>query len=340
MNSIIQKVITGQALDQLQTKSVFTSVLKGDVSDIEITAMLTAFNFKGITYQEIAGAAQAMLAQSLKLPIPSSVSRSDSCGTGGDGLKTLNISTLAALTCASVGINMVKHGNRSVSSQCGSADILEALGMPIEVSPELASKALETVHFCFLYAPQYHQAVKNVMPVRRALKIRTLFNLLGPIVNPASPQVQLMGVYDPEKCLDVAQALQLVGVKKAMVVNGGGMDEFTIAGSTQVAYLNNGEITSMVLTPEDFGFDCYPVSEIQINGVDDALIRTQSFVKGQGREAEIAAVAINAGALIYLNGHASSLVEGANIAKNAIKQGLLQDVIDSYIKITKQGVLK
>jgi len=335
MNTQILQLMENTHLNQPESQQLFNQVLQSQLSDIEITAMLTAFKLKGVTAEEIAGAAAALKKAAVSMPGVERIKCADSCGTGGDGLQTLNISTLTALTCAAAGLPMAKHGNRSVSSECGSADILEALGTPIEASPELALEGLIESNFCFLYAPQYHAGVSRVMPIRKQLKTRTVFNLLGPLINPASPKFQLMGIYDASLLKDMADALALIGIERAMVVNADGMDELSIAGKTNVAELQQGNVTEYTLTPADFGLKTHKLADIQISNRQDSLLRTKAFLQGEGQEAENHAVAMNSGALLYLSGIVTSLEKGADLALDLIAQQKPYQVLQSYIQVIK-----
>ena len=208
----IEQLITGQSLSYADAKALFDEIMQGNMSEIELTALLISLKIKGEVSDEIAGAAASMRENAVAFTT-SSTQLADSCGTGGDGSNTINISTTAAIVAAAAGINMVKHGNRSVSSNSGSADLLKALGINIDMSPEQAAKCLEQTNFTFLFAPHYHSGVRHAMGVRTALKTRTIFNILGPLANPAAPDVQLLGVYNEALCMPMAQTLKTIGHK-------------------------------------------------------------------------------------------------------------------------------
>ena len=231
---LVQKSLKGEALSFEQSHAFFSAVVKGEVEPVLLTALLVALKMRGETADEIAGAAAAMRAAATEFPA-TVVGAIDCCGTGGDGSNTINISSTAALGAASMGLPVAKHGNRSVSSQSGSADLLEQLGIHIQMSPATAANALSQSNSSFLFAPLYHAGIKHAMPVRTALKSRTIFNLLGPLINPAKPDYQLLGVYDPALTPVMAQALQQLGVKAAWVVHGSGCDEIALHGVTNVS---------------------------------------------------------------------------------------------------------
>ena len=214
----IEQLTIKQSLSYSQSKALFDEIMQGNMSDIELTALLISIKMKGEVSDEIAGAAASMRENAVAFNTTCS-QLADSCGTGGDGSNTINISTTAAIVAAAAGINMVKHGNRSVSSNSGSADLLKALGINIDMSPEQAAKCLEQTHFTFLFAPHYHSGVRHAMGVRTALKTRTIFNILGPLANPAAPDVQLLGVYDESLCMPMAQTLKTLGTQRAMIVH-------------------------------------------------------------------------------------------------------------------------
>ncbi len=318
--SILDRIEQGD-LGLAAVTDLFEQIVSQQLSDVQIAAVLTAFKFRGISEQEIAGAAQALRHYARAVPGITDIASADCCGTGGDGLQTINISTLSALVCAAAGVPMVKHGNRSVSSTCGSADLLEALGVTIDIKPDMAAHALKNSDFCFLFAPSFHPAIAKVMPVRNQLKTRTLFNLLGPLLNPAKPRFQLVGVYDVNMLVAVAKSLSHLQVQRALVVNANGMDEISIAGPTDVAELNNGQVTSYQITPEQLGITRYDLSDIQVMDKSEAVERSLALLKGHGKSADVAAVAVNSAAVLYCTGVSQSLAEGVELAQQLILQG-------------------
>src|SRR5690554_2671894 len=249
---ILTHLLQGGTLSLSQAEALFEHLVRGELNDIQIAATLMAMKMRREQPEELAGAACALRRAARQFPRPSRTIV-DSCGTGGDGSNTMNISTTAALVAASMGLAVAKHGNRSVSSRSGSADVLESLQLSVTQPPTIAAQQLTQFNFCFLFAPHYHPGIRYAMPSRQTLKTRTLFNLLGPLVNPARPDAQVLGVYDPSWCYPMAETLRLLGCKRAMVLHGSGLDEVALHGETHVVELRDGELHERVLTPEDFG---------------------------------------------------------------------------------------
>ncbi len=327
----------GLDISRQESELLFDEVIRGLLSDIEITALLVALKIKGETPEEIAGAAAILHREALDFDRPSYVF-ADSAGTGGDGALTFNISTAAAFVAAACGLPMAKHGNRSVSSRSGSADVLEALGAKVSLGPEAARTCLDEIGFTFLYAPLYHQAVKNVGVVRRELKTRTVFNILGPLVNPAHPPVQLVGVYTSELCRPVTETLKLLGCRSAMVVHGGGVDEVALHGPTEGFILKDGNIRKVTLTPEKLGLEACDLSSLEGgSAVDNARI-IKNVLSGYGGDAQGGVVAANAGVLLYLAGIDKTIREGVARASKALSDGSPMDVLDNFVRFsTRHG---
>jgi anthranilate phosphoribosyltransferase len=338
MQNIHQKLFEGVALSQEESRQVFSQFVTGQQSPIMISAILTALKLKGESPQEVAGAAQA-LHQNASLFNKPDYSTADSCGTGGSGKHTLNISTLVAFIAAAKGLKMVKHGNRSISSQCGSADVLEALDVNINMSPQVARRCLDKVGVTFLFAPLYHPGVKHVMPVRNELKTRTIFNLLGPLINPAMPEYQLMGVYSPEYCYAAAESLRLSGCRSAMVVHSMGCDEITLAGNTHVAHLSNGKITEYQLSANDFGLTAVPLEALFGGSPEENAKKFVQVLKGTAEITINHTVATNAGALFYLSGHSPSLKQGAADALQIIESGRAFDLLLALAELSQSKEL-
>lgn len=302
----IKQLLSGNSLSMAASERLFDHLVKGELNEIQITALLISMKMRGEEPSEMAGAALALrrAAKSFQRPDRLVI---DSCGTGGDGSNTINISTTAALIAASMGLTVAKHGNRSVSSRSGSADVLESLGLSVTQDPEVAARQLDALNFCFLFAPHYHPGIRYAMPVRQTLKTRTLFNLLGPLVNPARPDVQQLGVYDPAWCRPLAETLKLLGCKRAMVVHGSGLDEIALHGATQVVELRDGELHEYQLQPSDFGVQQAPVNALRGGDADfnaAALIR---ILEGTAPVAHANAVAISTAGLLYLAGRYDTL---------------------------------
>ena len=316
----IESLCRGDHLSEEEAHRIFTSVMRGDVSEPQLTAILVALKAKGETPAEIAGAARAMREAAHTLDT-GDLEVVDSCGTGGDGAQTVNISTAAALVAAEAGLCVAKHGNRSISSRCGSADVLEALGIDIRAPAAASRRALTHARICFLFAPQYHPGVGHAMPVRRALKVRTLFNLLGPLVNPALPDCQLVGVYDPARCVPLARTLGLLGVHRAMVVHGGGLDEVALHAPTTAAWLDHGEVRELTLRPEDAGLSERGIDELAGGDPEGNAAWLAALLEGKGSDAHNEAVAINTGALLWVAGAAGNLRAGTEHALSILRSG-------------------
>jgi anthranilate phosphoribosyltransferase len=340
-HSALNALVSGQSLTQAQSNELFTQVISGEVEPACLAALLTALKIKGETPEEIAGAAIAIRASATQFP-GQNEAIADCVGTGGDGANTINISTTAAILAAACGLKMAKHGNRSVSSMSGSADLLEAFGVNLTMSPQTASQCLAAANICFLYAPAYHLGFKHAAPVRKAMGIRTLFNILGPLVNPASPDVMLLGVYVPELVKPMAQALLLTGVKRGWVVHGSGLDEIALHGKTQVTEINNGELNEKVISPEDFGLAHHTLAEIKGGTPKENADIIKSILKGEGQAAHNSAVIINCAALLYLHrekldGQADTLQLAAHFAAKVLASGAGLKTLECLVEVSNSG---
>jgi len=324
MKNIQTKLYQSESLTQQESELIFNAVIQGELTEIEITSLLVALKMKGEQPQEIAGAALALRHNALPFP-KTNYPTADSCGTGGSGMNTVNISTMVAILLAEYGLPMVKHGNRSVSSKCGSADVLERLGVKIDISPQDAKTSLDKHNFCFLFAPNYHPGVKHVMPVRNQLQTRTIFNLLGPLINPAQPKFQLMGVYSEDLCLPAAETLKISGCQSAMVVHSAGYDEITLHSPTTVVELNNNKISHYTISNQDFDLpSCHQQDIVGNDPVYNAEI-FKDILKGKlDTEKKVAVantVAANASALLKISNKVDTLAEGAEQCLQLIKSG-------------------
>jgi anthranilate phosphoribosyltransferase len=324
------------SLTRDQARSLLHLILAGDVTDIELAALLGALAARGETAEELAGFVDAMRSAATPLPL-SDAERcrlTDTCGTGGDASGTFNISTAAALVAAAASptILVAKHGNRAVTSTSGSADVLEALGLPINLSPTAAADALRAHRFAYLHAPTLHPAMKAVMPVRRALGVRTAFNLLGPLTNPAGARTQVMGVYAADLVPLIAETMLLLDTRRALVVHGQdetgcGLDEISISGPTQIAEVHNGRITLQTLTPEQFGLTRAPLSALRGGdaGANAAILR--AIFRGEpGPCRDI--VLLNAAAVLLVADCAPDLAAGIDLARQAIDSGAVTRLLD------------
>ena len=333
MSNILQQLVDGQSLTQAQAQAFFEQVMQGEIAPELLASTLTALKIKGETSEEIAGAAVAVRNYATKFP-QQTLAVSDCVGTGGDGANTINISTTAAILAAACGIKMAKHGNRSVSSMSGSADLLEAFGVNLMMSPEVSSQCLQATNLCFLYAPAYHPGFKYAGPVRKAMGIRTLFNILGPLVNPAKPEVMLLGVYTPELIPTMAKSLMLTGVQRGWVVHGSGLDEIALHGETQVTEINKGEMIERVISPEDFGLERYTLEDIKGGTPQENADIIRAILSGNGQAAHNSAVIINCAALLYLHNKADSLMSAAKIASEVLASGQGLSTLEQMVAVS------
>lgn len=302
ISAIIDTLFRQEALSREQSHTLFNAIIRGEIEAVPLAAILIALKIKGETPQEIAGAASALLHNAQPFPRPDYLF-ADIVGTGGDGASTINISTASAFVAACCGINVAKHGNRSVSSLTGSSDLLAALNININMSAQDSRAALDELGVCFLFAPQYHGGVRHAMPVRQQLKTRTLFNVLGPLINPARPAIQLMGVYSPTLLLPIAHTLQELGLQRAAVVYGAGLDEVALHGETQVAELRDGDIIQYSLTPADFGLKAASLDALRGGDAQENAQIITHLLQGKGTTAHKHAVAANVALLLRLFGH-------------------------------------
>ncbi len=280
--AVLARLYGGERLNALEAELLFGELVAGRLAETAIAGMLVALRVRGETEQELIGAARALRAADEPFPRPDYLF-ADSCGTGGDGSGSINVSTATAFVAAAAGLPVAKHGNRSVSSRCGSADVLEQLGANIDISAELSRRALDEAGVCFLFAPRYHPGLRHAGPVRRALKVRTIMNLLGPCLNPAEPPVQLLGVADPRLIEPVARTLAALGVEKALVVHGSGLDEVALHGETEAIRLDRGHFERITISPEDAGHDRAPLSALQGGGAGGECRAAEGAADGSGR---------------------------------------------------------
>ena len=322
--SYLHHALNGAVLDQEQARSVFEQMSRGELSDIEIAAFLGALHAHGEQPSEIAGAAEAFrqAAQSFSTDATGII---DVVGTGGDGVGTINVSTASAFVAASMGLKVAKHGNRAVSSKAGAADLIEAAGIPLDLSPTSSAQLLERTGFCFLFAQKYHPAMRFVAPVRAALKNPTIFNLIGPLVNPAHLSYQVLGVGKRELLDDVAQALASLGLEHALVVHGSGTDEFAVHGQTEVREITREGVSSFTYTPEELGITPAPLSDLIGGDASDNLRLITDIFNGSGIPAQRDAIAATTGAMLYLAGKAPSLNEGTAAALAQLTSGAVAE---------------
>ncbi len=318
----LNQLINGQDLSFAEMQALMRQVMSGELTHAQMAAMLVALRIKGESVDEIAAAASVMRELSTKVATLASPHLIDTCGTGGDGIQTFNVSTVSALVAAAAGAKVAKHGGRSVSSSCGSADVLEALGVNVNLTPAQVANAVEEIGIGFMFAPNHHSAMKHAAPVRRELGVRTLFNLLGPLTNPANAKRQIMGVFSPALTVKLAQVLQQLGSEHVLVVCGAdGMDEISFTGDSHVAELKNGQVSAYTINPAQFGLPLHTLASIQIDNAEQSKAMILAVLNGElGAARDI--VLLNAGAAIYVAGLADSLAAGINKAAEVIDQGL------------------
>jgi anthranilate phosphoribosyltransferase len=338
MKNILSTLVDGQDLDQHTIKAFFEQMLKGETDPILLASVLTALKIKGETPVEISGAAIAIKNAATNFP-PQKTTVADCVGTGGDGANTINISTTAAILAAACGLKMAKHGNRSVSSMSGSADLLEAFGVNLNMSPTTASNCLDKANLCFLYAPAYHSGFKHAAAVRKAMGVRTIFNILGPLANPAYPNIMLLGVYTPELLLPMAKALQLTGVERAFVVFGSGLDEIALHGETQVIEIKDDKLIERTISPQDFGLKSYSIEDIKGGTPQKNADIIKAILSGNGQEAHNAAVIINCAALLYLHDKAKDLKAAAQIASDVLKSGKGLATLELLVSLSNEPLV-
>ena len=319
-----------QDLSYEEAEQVMNEIMDGQTSDIQTSSYLTALAIKGETIDEITGSAAGMRAHCVKLLHEMDVL--EIVGTGGDGANSFNISTTSSLVIAAGGQPVAKHGNRAASSKSGAADVLEALGVNITVPPEKATQMLSDINICFLFAQNYHLAMKYVAPVRRELGIRTVFNILGPLTNPAGANMELMGVYEREQVEPLAQVMMNLGVTRGMVVYGmDSLDEISMSADTAVCEIKDGWTSSYVIKPEDFGYERCAKEEL-VGGTPQENARiTLDILDGTDRGPKRQAVCLNAGAALYIGGKAQTMAEGVKMAEELIDSGAAKRKLDEFV---------
>ena len=305
-------------------------IMSGKATPVQMSAYLTALALKGETIEEITASAAGMRAHCIKLLHDMDVL--EIVGTGGDGSNSFNISTTASLVISAGGVPVAKHGNRAASSKSGAADVLEALGVKITISPEKSQELLKKIGICFLFAQNYHIAMKYVAPIRKELGIRTVFNILGPLSNPAGANMELMGVYDEALVKPLAQVMANLGVTRGMVVFGqDSLDEISMSAPTSVCEIKNGTFTSYVLTPEQFGYERCTKEELQGGTPQENAKITRDILEGKEKGAKRHAVCLNAGAALYIAGKADTIEAGVKLAEQLIDSGAAKNKLEEFI---------
>lgn len=331
----LSQLLIRQDLSHDQMLLVMQQVMGGELTPAQISALLIALRMKGETVEEIAAAATVMRSLSTKVDIHDKSFLVDTCGTGGDGIQTFNVSTVSAFVAAAAGAKVAKHGGRSVSSTCGSADVLEALGVNVNLTPEQVAKCVDDIGIGFMFAPNHHSAMKYAAPVRRELGVRTMFNLLGPLTNPAGAKRQVMGVFDKELTGKLAHVLQKLGSEHVLVVHGAdGMDEISFTGDTYIAELKNNKVVEYTINPSQFGLSTHQLKSIQIQDAQASKAMILDVLNGQSSTKNQAArdiVLMNAGAAIYVSGVVESLKAGIHKAAEVIDSGAALEKLNALI---------
>lgn len=317
----LNQLLDGQDLSHDQMLAVMQQVMGGELTTAQIAALLIALRTKGESVDEITAAATVMRQLSTKVTIKDKMHLVDTCGTGGDGIQTFNVSTVSAFVAAAAGAKVAKHGGRSVSSTCGSADVLEVLGVDVNKTPDEVANSVDAIGIGFMFAPNHHSAMKHAAPVRKELGVRTIFNMLGPLTNPASANRQVMGVFDQALTGKLAQVLKKLGSEHVLVVHGAdGMDEISFTGETYIAELKDGELTEYTVNPSQFGLSEHALKDIQIQNAEESRAMIMDVLNGQkGAARDI--VLLNAGAAIYVSGITESLLAGIERAAQVIDSG-------------------
>jgi len=329
----LKKIIDGIDLNETEMDGMMEEILSGKATDAQIGAFMAGLAAKGETFEELAGAARAMQRQAARIQVTSPVVV-DTCGTGGDGLSTFNISTTTAFVVAGCGVTVAKHGNRSVSSKCGSADLLEELGVNLNVEAEVVEEAIGEIGIGFLFAPLYHSAMRHAAGPRKELGLRSIFNMLGPLTNPAGANCQLLGVYDSRLTEMFATALKLLGTKRALVVHGhDGLDEISVCEATRVSELKDGLIQTYDISPETFFGETAKPEDLAGGGPVENAVITRGLLKGEiGPRRQV--VLLNAAAALVAAGRTESLESGIELAADSIDSGAAMKKLEALVRYT------
>lgn len=327
----ILKLAKRQNLSYMEAEQVMNEIMSGEASPVQMSSYLTALSMKGETIEEITASAAGMRSHCIRLLHDMDVL--EIVGTGGDGANSFNISTTSALVIASAGVPVAKHGNRAASSQCGAADVLEALGVCITLPPQRSAELLKQIGICFLFAQNYHIAMKYVAPIRKELGIRTVFNILGPLSNPAGANMELMGVYEEALVEPLARVMENLGVTRGMVVYGQDrLDEISMSAATTVCEIRDGSFQTYTITPEQFGFTRCRKEELMGGTPQENAEITRSILSGQEKGPKYQAVCLNAGAALYITGKAQTLEAGVVLAQERIDSGAAMSKLDEFIR--------
>jgi anthranilate phosphoribosyltransferase len=332
----LSKIVKRENLNEEQMSQMITEIFSGNITDAQIGAMMAALATKGETFEELAGAARAMRRKALRIQTSAAIVV-DTCGTGGDSAHTFNISTTTSFVVAACGVTVAKHGNRSVSSQCGSADLLEALGIKLDTAPEIVEEAVQGIGIGFLFAPLYHGAMRFAAKARKEVGLRSIFNMLGPLTNPAGANCQLLGVYAPELTEMFAHALQLLGTKRAFVVHGhDGLDEISVCSPTRVSELKDGLIRTYDISPEQFFSELAEPADLLGGNPEENAQITRNILNGEkGPKRNV--VLINASAALVAAGQVEDLKQGIRMAETAIDDGAAANKMEALIKYSQEN---
>lgn len=328
----IRKVVEGQNLARGEAVAVMTEIMSGEATDAQISAVITGLRMKGETIDEISGFAEVMREKALRIN-PKAEKLIDTCGTGGDLSHTFNISTTTAFVVSGAGLAVAKHGNRSVSSSCGSADLLETLGVKLDIEPDAVADAIDNVGIGFLFAPALHKAMKYAIGPRKEIAIRTVFNILGPLTNPAKARFQILGVYDPGLTDIMAQVLSTLGTQGALVVHGSGLDEMTTTGETKISQIKDGQITSYTINPEDIGLEIANAESLVGGSSETNAKITKDVLAGQSAPARDIVLLNASGALVAAN-EAKNFEDGLEQAARSIDSGNALSKLEALVDFT------
>jgi len=331
----LKKIIKREDLTSKDVKGIMRDIMTGNIEESQLGAFLTALHMKGETIEEITGFAEIMREYSNRIEPNVENDLLDTCGTGGDKIKTFNISTISALVVAGAGVPVAKHGNRAVTSKCGSADLLEGLGVNINLRPEDVKKSIEEIGIGFMFAPIFHPAMKYAMPTRRALKIRTVFNILGPLTNPANANCHILGVFQKELAPVMAKVLKGLNAKHVFTIhNSCGIDEVAQVGINYLTEVNNGSVESYALTNEDFGIPDCSLNEILAGNLDENLKIAINILKNNVIDARFNTVLMNAALALYSANKANDIKDGVEIAKNSIQSGKAFEKLEQFVEVS------
>ncbi|MCK4998754.1 MAG: anthranilate phosphoribosyltransferase [Anaerohalosphaera sp.] len=333
ITELLEIILDGNDLTFDQSRKLLDTVFEGEVPELQIAAFLAAMRVKEASANEIAGLASSLREHSVKVDtgIENLV---DTCGTGGAKLKTFNISTASAIVAAGAGVSVAKHGNRGITSKCGSADVLAALGVNVEATPEVIAKCIQQAGIGFMFAPKFHPAMKYVQPIRKTLDFRTAFNILGPMANPARATAQVMGVPQESLMERIAEAIKLLGIKRAMIVHSDGLDEISTMGPTKILNLKDGNITSDVLNPADYGIELTDFDQLAGGDAETNAEIVRQIIAGKDNGPRKDIVIINAAAAVIVAGLAEDFAQGIDLANNSITTGKAQAALEKFIEIS------